>query len=152
MPFSFRRLSKAGWLSLGVLVVLGLTVWALNSGWKRPTTSLAAAQATPTPPPIKVVSFTLTSAGFSPAEITIPEGLYLLDINNRSGRTNLNLQFGDLNARKLKETKPVKDKDGRLIPLQDFRGLFDLRNGRYTITEANNPKWIADIKVTQKEK
>ncbi len=152
MPFSLRRLSKVGVLSLGIMVVIGLTVWALSRSWKRPPSLSVAAQATPTPPPLKVVSITVTPAGFSPADLTIPEGLYLLDINNRSGVANLNLQFGDLNTRKLKETKPVKDRQGRLLPLQDFRGLFDLRSGKYTITEANNPKWIAELKVTQKEK
>ena len=152
MPFSFRRLSKAGFLSLGLLILVGLTVWALSSGLKRPISPALIAQTKATPPPVKVVSLTVTPAGFSPTELTLPEGLYLLDINNRSGVAELNLQFGELNARKLKETKPVKDKQGRIVKLQDFRGLFDLQNGKYTITEANHPKWVVELKVTPKEK
>ena len=137
MPFSFRRFSKAGVLSLGLVMVVGLTVWALGSGWKRPLFPALVAQTKASP--IKVVSLTVTPAGFSPSDLTLPEGLYLLDINNHSGVADLNLQFGELNARKLKEGKPVKDKQGRILKLQDFRGLFDLPTGKYTISEANHP-------------
>lgn len=100
--------------------------------------------------PVKVISITVNPDGFSPSEVEVPEGLYLLDINNRSGLLDINVQLGNLNARKLQEVKPSKDKEGHIVKTQDYRGLFSFENGQYTITEADHPKWSLKIKVTPK--
>jgi hypothetical protein len=105
---------------------------------------------TGTPPPIKVISITVNPRGFSPSKITVPEGLYLIDINNRSGIPELGLQLGELNNKKLKESKRLKDKQGRELKSQDWRGLFNLDKGTYTITESSHPGWVVDIQVTKK--
>lgn len=158
MPNFSLRFSKAHCITL----VLVMTFGALGLAWgTRPwkatppvvaTAPLAIAQTTTNPSPVKVISITVHSDGFSPSDVEVPEGLYLLDINNRSGLPGINVQFGNLNAKKLKEVKPAKDKQGRELKIQDYRGLFNLENGQYTITEANHPKWSLKLKVTAKPK
>jgi hypothetical protein len=137
------------------LGVIGLA-WSTRT-WKHTPPVVAAAlpvatQTTTNPSPVKVISITVNPDGFSPSDVDVPEGLYLLDINDRTGLPEINVQLGNLNSKKLKEAKPAKDKQGRILKMQDYRGLFSLENGQYTITEANHPKWSLKIKVTAKPK
>jgi hypothetical protein len=74
----------------------------------------------------------------------------LIDINNRSGIPELDLRLGALNGKKLKESKPLKDKQGRELKSLDWRGLFNLDKGTYTITESSHPDWVVEIKVDKK--
>lgn len=131
---------------IGALSVSGMRkIGSLTTGAKKP----ALAQ-TKTPPPVKVITITVTPRGFVPTEITVPEGPYLIDINNRSGIPELDLQLGALNGKKLKESKRLKDKDGRELKSLDWRRLFNLDKGRYTITESSHPGWVVDIQVDKK--
>jgi hypothetical protein len=100
-----------------------------------------------TPAPVKVITITVTSRGFDPSEIEVPEGRYLISINNRSEIPDLDLRFGALNARKLKESKRLKDKDGHELKSLDWRGLFNLDKGIYKITESSHPDWSVEIRV-----
>ena len=131
---------------LGALTVYGMRkIGSFTTGAKNP----ASAQ-TNTPPPIKVISITVNPRGFNPSKITVPEGLYLIDINNRSGISELGLQLGALNTKKLKESKRPKDSQGRELKSQDWRGLFNLDKGTYTITESSHPNWVVEIQVNKK--
>lgn len=154
MPFSLCRLTKTQLLALGLVTLVAITALAWNT-YKTASAragSPRAEQTTTASSPVKVISITVNPDGFSPSDVEVPEGLYLLDLNNRSGLPEINVQFGNLNNRKLKEVKPAKDKQGRELKMRDFRGLFNLDNGQYTITEANHPKWSLKLKVTAKPK
>lgn len=159
MPNFPLRFSRAHLIILGLvmlLAVMGLA-WS-KQRWKAATPVIAAsaipatAQTTANPSPVKVISIIVNSDGFSPSEVEVPEGLYLLDINDRSGLPEISVQLGNLNTKKLKEVKPAKDKQGRILKIQDYRALFNLENGQYTITEADHPKWSLKLKVTAKPK
>lgn len=158
MPNFPLRFSIAHLITLGLvmlLAVIGLA-WSKQT-WKSATPIVAAVlpattQTTTNPSPVKVISITVNSDGFSPSDVEVPEGLYLLDINDRSGLPQINVQLGNLNAKKLKEVKPAKDEQGRILKIQDYRALFNLENGQYTITEADHPKWTLKLKVTAKPK
>ena len=162
MPFSLRKLTKLHFIAFCLLASLGLSTFAFS--WRdwisKPTNKSAAVvaavpaivQTAANSSPIKVISITVNSDGFSPSDVEVPEGLYMLDINDRSGLPAINVQLGNLNAKKLKEVKPAKDKQGRILKIQDYRALFNLENGQYTITEADHPKWSLKLKVTAKPK
>jgi hypothetical protein len=98
-----------------------------------------------------VISITVNPRGFNPSRVTVPEGLYLIDINNRSGLSELNLQLGALNSRKLKESRRPKDSQGRELKSQDWRGFFNLDRGVYTVTESSHPNWVLQIQVDRKQ-
>jgi hypothetical protein len=133
-------------IALAALSVLGMRMTgSLTANANNP----ASAQ-NKTPPPIKVISITVNPRGFNPSRITVPEGFYLIDINNRSGFPELNLQLGALSAKKLKESKRPKDSQGRELKSQDWRGFFNLDKGTYTITESSHPTWVLQIQVDKK--
>lgn len=60
--------------------------------------------------PVKVISIRVNPDGFSPSDVEVPEGLYLVDINDRTGLPEISVQLGNLNTKKLNEAKPAKDK------------------------------------------
>jgi hypothetical protein len=134
-------------IALGALSAAGMRKARL---FTISATNPASAQAR-TPPPIKVISITVNPRGFNPSRITVPEGLYLIDINNRSGLPELNLQLGALNNRKLKESRRPKDSQGRELKSQDWRGFFNLDRGVYTVMESSHPNWVLQIQVDRKQ-
>lgn len=151
MPNFPLRFLKVHLITLGAMMVLGIIglAWSRQL-WKTPVPTVATeisatVQTTTNPSPVKVISITVNPDGFSPSDVEVPEGLYLVDINDRTGLPEINVQLGNLNTKKLKEAKPAKDKQGRILKMQDYRGLFSLENGQYTITEANHPKWSLKI-------
>jgi hypothetical protein len=154
MPLTLRSLINSRYAIVGLLCCL-IALVALSASGIRKVGSLTAGANNPaptqnnTPPPVKVISIAVTSRGFDPSEIAVPEGRYLIDINNRSGIQELDLRFGALNGKKLKESKRLKDKDGRVLKSLDWRGLFNLDKGTYTITESSHPDWVAEIRVDE---
>ncbi len=155
MSFPLRSSTKNRYIAVCLLCCLIALVTLCVFGMKKigsPTTSAKSPVSTQTdaPRPIKVISITVNPRGFNPSKIAIPEGLYLIDINNRSGFSDLDLQLSALNSRKLKESKRPKDNQGRELKSDDWRGLFNLDKGTYTITESSHPGWVLEIRVDKK--
>ncbi len=153
--FPLRSLTKHRYIAICLLCFLIVLVALSVLGMRRIgllTTKAENPALTQlrTAPPIKVISVTVNPRGFSPSKVTVPEGLYLIDINNRSGVAELNLQLGTLNAKKLKESKRVKDNQGRELKSLDWRGFFNLDKGTYTVRESSHPNWILEIQVDKK--
>jgi hypothetical protein len=101
MSFPLRPLTKNRYIAICSLCSV-IALAALSVLGMRMTGSLTANANNPasaqnkTPPPIKVISITVNPRGFNPSRITVPEGFYLIDINNRSGFPELsNSQFGN---------------------------------------------------------
>lgn len=155
MPVTLRSLTQSRYAAFCLLCCLialvALSVFGMRKiGWATTGASNPPQAQNNLPPPVKVITITVTPRGFEPAEITVPEGPYLIDINNRSGIPELDLQFGALNGKKLKESKPLKDKEGRELKSLDWRGLFNLDKGTYTIKESSHPDWAVEIQVDKK--
>jgi len=106
------------------------------------TTAKAAAQGQPTPIRIPASLITAHPTGFEPNEITRPQGLFLLGVDNRTGLQGaLVLRLDRVAGNRLIEV-PVPLEKGR------WRNFFTLTPGTYHLTEANHPNWVCTITIT----
>jgi hypothetical protein len=121
--------------------VVGRTrLWAVSS-WSETVHNSAAPADRPPAQLVKVVLFTLTPQGFSPGEVELPAGRYVIAVNNRTRLQEVSLQFDRVAGQRLKDVRVTR---GQL----DWRGTFDLTPGQYRLTEAAKPDWAVVIRVT----
>lgn len=89
---------------------------------------------------IEEFSLTLNQKGFAPAEL-IPSGRrFLLSVDNRSDVKALALKLSDKNGNVVREIR-VPDGAG------DWAELFELKSGKYVLSEANHAAWSCSITI-----
>jgi hypothetical protein len=146
--FSFRTL-----IGVCIALIAGLTIsaraWLTPAITTKPvapklkTESAApgSTQSTSAQEHIDAEVITLRPNGFEPAEITRPTGRFLLLLENYSGIKDIKLQIAVNRGAKLHE---IKFKERNLVGGQEL----DLHPGQYVLTEADHPKWICRITIT----
>jgi hypothetical protein len=83
---------------------------------------------------------TTTPRGFEPAEITRPEGQFILMIDNRS-EIELDFRLLRENGQPLHEIRSTRQEP-------DWNEVLDLRPGRYVLIELDHPQWTCSITIT----
>ena len=87
----------------------------------------------------QVVSLQVTPSGFEPSETIAPKGKFLILLQNRTGRRDLNFWM-------------VRENDGRVAESKsknrDWAAQVQLAPGTYIIGETNHPEWQSIIRVT----
>lgn len=89
---------------------------------------------------LKVLRVTLGPEGFTPAEVTLPRGRFLLVVYNKSGLEDVVLRLDGENGGRLREARS-KGRGSR------WRDVFDPPPGRYVLGVADRPAWKCDITV-----
>jgi hypothetical protein len=85
---------------------------------------------------------TLRPTGFEPPEVTLPQGRYLLAVENRTGLAEeVDLRLQRENGNGLREKRL-----GRGRPV--WKEVVDLPPGRYAVTEAGHPEWVCRVTIT----
>lgn len=84
---------------------------------------------------------TIQPGGFEPAEITRPQGRVFLEVDNRSGLSEINLRLDAEHGNRLHQARVRREQ-------LDWHQEIDLRPGRYLLTEANHPDWVGRITIT----
>lgn len=84
---------------------------------------------------------TITPTGFDPAEITRPQGRFILKVDNRGGLEEVTLQLDGLRGGREREVRVRRT-------ALDWRDLLDLRPGAYVLREAGHPGWACRITIT----
>jgi len=87
----------------------------------------------------QVVSIEVTPSGFQPNEATAPRGKFLILLQNRTGRRDLNFWLGRENRERVAESAPEK---------RDWKAQVQLNPGTYIIGETNHPEWQFTLRVT----
>jgi hypothetical protein len=91
--------------------------------------------------PIKAIRLTVTHLGFSPSELKVPAGLYILDVDNRTGGREIRIIVDSLDGNRIRGNKPIKGTRGHT-------SLYNLTPGDYAVGVAEAPNWIAKISVS----
>lgn len=89
---------------------------------------------------MEVELITVRPHGFVPAEITRPQGRFLLGINNRSGLEEVDLRLFREAGGVVREVRVNRKKP-------DWRELVNLPPGRYVLKEAARPGWACRITI-----
>ncbi len=87
----------------------------------------------------RVLSFEVTPAGFEPSETIAPRGRFLILLQNRTGRRDLEFWLARENRERLARSEPQK---------RDWKAQVQLSPGTYIIGETNHPEWKAIIRIT----
>ena len=135
--FKPRRLSV--FLSLLLLLTSGMLIFARwKSSDSKPIQTSAQFQTPSADAPLEAELVTATPTGFEPAEITRPQGRFLLAVDNRSGLDELDLYLE-------RETEGrVNVALGRRGKLK-WREILDLPSGHYILRAANDATWRCSI-------
>jgi hypothetical protein len=154
MPFEHLLKSKTALALISLVAVTGLAAAAYSHKAGGLSSQDPKRPATPaTPPPsvpgvaasskIKAVLFTVRPDGFEPSEITLPEGKYVIAVDNRSGADEVLLNVRRGQSDRLKEVRLTRQQ-------LNWRGVIDLKPGLYTVSDVNRPEWAARLQVTPK--
>jgi hypothetical protein len=143
----FRRLvalaASAGTPKIAAsLAFIGLSflIWGMSAK----NSSLRVIKATQSnPSSVEAESITLLPRGFEPSQITRPEGMFLIAVDNRSGLDDVTFRLDREAGGRLREA-PVSRKKAA------WRDLVDLTPGTYLLTEASHPAWHCRIVITAK--
>ena len=84
---------------------------------------------------------TITSIGFEPGEITRPQGNFFLEVDNRSGLSEVDLRLDSEHGNRIHQKRVPREQ-------LDWYQPLELRPGRYVLTEANHPEWVCRITIT----
>lgn len=141
-------------LTLTLGLVVSCSVVAFVSRAHQPVVESAEAKATDSTEPapstraaqdekdrIRTERVTAFSYGLEPDEITRPEGLFMLCVDNRAGTEALSLQL-------------VSEMDGPVVSQSIRKGtsgthqMLNLRPGRYLLIEGSHPKWTCTLTIT----
>ena len=139
---SLTVLKAQPYLRLVVLIVLVLISGTLIvARWKSTIKPVAEVQGQRTDAEIQAEVVTATPIGFEPAEITRPQGRFLLAVDNATGLDDLNLYLeretgGRVNV--------ALSRRGRL----KWREIIDLPPGHYILRAANDENWRCKIILT----
>jgi len=87
----------------------------------------------------QVISVQVTPSGFEPRETIAPRGRFLMLLQNRTGRRDLNFWLARENEGRVAESKPQN---------RDWKAQLQLTPGTYIIGETNHPEWQSVIRVT----
>jgi hypothetical protein len=87
----------------------------------------------------QVVSLQVTPSGFEPRETIAPKGKFLILVQNRTGRRDLNFWLARENEGRVAESKSQN---------RDWNAQVQLAPGTYIIGETNHPGWQSIIRVT----
>ena len=87
----------------------------------------------------QVVSLQGTPSGFEPRETIAPKGKFLILLQNRTGRRDLNFFLARENEGRVAESKSQN---------RDWNAQVQLAPGTYIIGETNHPEWQSIIRVT----
>lgn len=101
--------------------------------------SVGAVPSTSTQDQPQVVSMEVTPSGFQPNEATAPRGKFLILLQNRTGRRDLNFWLARENRERVVESAPEK---------RDWKAQVQLGPGTYIIGETNHPEWQFTLRVT----
>jgi hypothetical protein len=97
-----------------------------------------------------VTRITFQPWGLEPRQITVPKGLLLLAIENRSGIVEPKFEL-------LRETGREKVKDIHMKKSDSlnkrgshklYQEAYDLPPGRYLLTSTDNPVWVCSIEIS----
>src|SRR5712692_12113321 len=119
-------------LGLGIGITATLILATARTGFRRPA---SVDQRNSQKQRVEAVVITIRPIGFEPKEITRPQGLFLLVVDNRSNVPDILLRL-DRETGERQHEEHVKG--GKL----DWRKPFDLHPGNYSLTEANHPSWV----------
>ena len=87
----------------------------------------------------QVVSLQVTPSGFEPRETIAPKGKFLILLQNRTGRRDLEFWLARENEERVAKSEPQK---------RDWKAHVQLAPGTYIIGETNHPEWQSIIRVT----
>ena len=87
----------------------------------------------------QVISLQVTPSGFEPRETIAPRGRFLILLQNRTGRRDLNFWLTRENEGRVAESKPQQ---------RDWKAQLQLSPGTYIMGETNHPEWQSIIRVT----
>jgi hypothetical protein len=132
--------------SLLLFLVIGLVTssalvrsYAGRNPTKLETTSAARTSTVSTDDVPQVVSLQVTPSGFEPRETIAPKGKFLILLQNRTGRRDLNFFLARENEGRVAESKSQN---------RDWKAHVQLAPGTYIIGETNHPEWQSIIRVT----
>jgi hypothetical protein len=138
-----------------LLVIIGLvalTALAMNArSWyaqtavaEKPGIAMSQEQSAhtePTPVRMQAELIVITQTGFSPSDISRPQGGFLLTVSNRSDLEELRLRLDREGGDRLRDVQVSR-------PKKDWRDAAFLPPGNYTLTEASHPDWVCRITIT----
>ena len=122
-------------LLITLLLISGTLIWAR---WKAP--ELRASDSTQSPQ-LETELVTVTPTGFEPAEITRPQGRFMLAVDNRSGLEEVELYMERETAGRVNVALSRK---GELA----WRETVDFPPGVYILRAANDESWRCRITIT----
>lgn len=131
-----KRRSQRLFLSMLLLLVSGALILA---HFKRTPTEAAVVDGPQAP--VQAELITITPTGFEPAELTRPQGRFLLAIDNQSGLDEVQFYF-------------EREAGGRVnVPLSRrgklaWREVIDLTPGTYILRATNDENWRCRIRIT----
>jgi hypothetical protein len=151
--FGNRKLQITLTLSLGLIVSCSAIAF-VSRAHNQPAPESAKVRATDSTEPgsstraaqddkdrIRTERVTAFSYGLEPEEITRPEGLFMLCVDNRAGTEALSLQLvSEING-------PVLSQSIRK-GISGTHKMLNLRPGRYLLTEDSHPEWACTITIT----
>jgi hypothetical protein len=117
---------------------------ANTAGEAKPSSSPASPRATPvlaSKPITDAHLITLKPSGFVPAEVTWPQGEFLLVIEDRSGLEQTSFELRRQAGESLLTAHVV-------IHVGEWQDRLELHPGTYLLTEASHPQWVCKITVT----
>ena len=129
-------------LALSLVLVSGALILARWNRGDVPTEAAVRGQGQSPQTSLQAELITATPAGFEPAEITRPQGRFLLAIDNRSGLDEIDLYL-------------ERETGGRVnVPLRRrgklaWRETVDLPPGTYILRAANDESWRCRITLTR---
>jgi hypothetical protein len=145
--------SSPAWIGVCALIIASLTIsaraWLAPAAKAAPTVSIAKVEIASVAVPqgnsaqkerFEAEIITIRPNGFEPSEITRPKGRFILAVDNRSGVEEVTLRLDRETGNREREVRVHRKK-------LDWREVFDLNPGRYTLTEANHPNWVCHITI-----
>ena len=122
-------------LTLVLLLISGTLIWAR---WKAP--ELRSSNPIQSPQ-LETELVTITPTGFEPAEITRPQGRFMLAIDNRSGLDDVDLY---LERETVGRVNVALSRRGKLA----WRETIDFPPGNYVLRAANDQSWRCAFTIT----
>jgi hypothetical protein len=87
----------------------------------------------------QVLSLQVNPSGFEPGEAIVPQGRFLILLQNRTGRRDLTFWIARENRERVAESVPER---------RDWKAQVRLGPGTYVIGETNHPEWQFTLRVT----
>ena len=125
---------------LAALAIVAITVTGPFTGRTAKNQASVESVTTPSTDEVpQVVSLQVTPSGFDPRETIAPRGKFLILLQNRTGRRDLNFWLARENGGRIAESESQK---------RDWKAQVQLSPGTYIIGETNHPEWKSIIRVT----